>query len=340
MDEVTLSNLLAKQELQSKGCEEKCLDFQALKFEAADGDLRLYNDFQSYYFKRDPKNPKDPKVVHALRQFCKMMKVPYSFFVKNPEYMKNDMVSCWLPTLKTDKAQVLGKLRRTKEEGKSIIRALLPVEYTNIPNMDIVKRISEVITDDFKIEFVFGDDRDDLVLHMRFISDQTFSVCGEDCTLGFSVVCSELGASPLCVDTMLYRMPSKTALIASYGGESFFSSPYEGIQPDDLNSLFPSLLTRLKEQLHFLKERVQAAKEVTEDRKEIKELMASLKGRKGLTEKFHQLLFLELEKDDSVKTLWDFSNKLAILAKDFDVKGRIQIEKVAGDLVGLWFEKC
>lgn len=331
-----LETLAERLEVHTKGCEEKCIDLQTLRFSVEEGDMRLYNNFHSYFFKRDPKNPRDPKIIHAAKQFCKMMGVPYSFFAKNPERMKTGMVECWLPTLTPDKSVILAKLRPTSEKDY-VIRALLPVQYTNITNAEVVRAVAEVIDDEFRIEFAIGEERDDLVLHIRFISREEFDAFGEPCAVGFSVVASELGEEPLSVETLLYRSASKASFIASYNQESFFSFEYESIQRDDLKKMFPPLITHLRSQLGEVKEKIQRAKEVSEEPKDITELLKNLRLQRGLNEKFHRLLAQEM--DEKVKTLWDFANKMAVLAKDFEVDKRIRIEREAGALIGLTFDK-
>jgi hypothetical protein len=320
------------------GCEDKVIDLQQLKFDIKDGEMRLYNDFRSYFFKNDPKKPNDPKIIHAAKQFCNVQGVPYSFFAKNPEYMKNQMVSCWLPTLKPEESMIFAKLRATKESNKSIIRALLSVEYANIPNSDILSMVGDASGDDFRVEFAIGDERDDLLLHVRFISKEQFEVCGESCSTGFSVMCSELGVCPISVDTLLFRNASKGAMMATYGGESFFESDYSGIQPTTLREFFPRLMEHLKSQLPEVKQRIYSAKTKITQKEDVVQLMKNLRLRKGLNNKFHTLFFQEIEKNP-VENRWDFVNRMAILAKDFESKARVQIEKAAGELIDLVFEK-
>jgi hypothetical protein len=334
-----LTTLIGRLQDYQKGAEEKCLDFQALKFEVKESEMRLYTPTHSYFFKSDPKNPKDPKIIHAAKQFCKIQKIPYSFFAKSPEYMKKNLVDCWLPTIKPDKSAVLAKLRKTKTADTDIIRALLPVEFTNIPNAEVVQMIGDAVKDAFRIEFVIGDDRDDIILHVRLISNETFTVCGDECSTGFSVIASELGATPISVETMLFRNASKGAMVASYSGESYFETNYEGIQPAALRELFPKLISRLQEQLTDLEEKVKSAKDTIEKKEDIGELLRNIQLRKGLSEKFHTLLLQEIE-SNPVANRWDFVNRMAILAKDFDVVSRVKIEKLAGELIGLIFEKA
>jgi hypothetical protein len=332
-------DLIARLKDLEQGCEEQLIDLKMLKFDIHENEMKLYNDFHNYYFKNDPKNPRDLRIIHAIKQFCNLMGVPYSFFSKNPEYMRRDMVSCWLPSLKPENSSVLGKFRNTKEKSDYIIRAILPVGYTNITNSQVMEAVALEILDDYKIDFVIGDERDDLILHVRFISKEEFEICGEKCSVGFSVVCSDLGASALTVDTLLYRGTSKASFLASYGGESFFSFDYEKIQRTDLQNLFPPLIIHLRDKLIDIKQKIQAAKEHTQKKENTQDLLRSLRLVKGLNDKFHTMLFQELEKDESVKTRWDFVNKMAIVAKEFDVKKRLIIEKASGNLLDLIFLK-
>jgi len=335
-----MQDLIVKLKDLEQGCADQFIDLKILKFSIKENEMKLYNDFHNYYFKNDPKNPKNPKVIHAIKQFTTLQKVPYSFFSKNPEYMRLSMVNCWLPSLPVEKSSVLGKLRTVKDSKSDyIIRALLPVDHTNITNSQVIEAVSREILDDFHIDFIFGDERDDLVLHIRFISNEEFEVCGEKCSVGFSLVCSELGASPLSVDTLLYRGLSKGSLIALYGGESYFSFEYDKIQRDDLEKLFPPLVSHLREKLIDVKQRIQAAKELTQKKENLQDLLRSLRLVKGLNDKFHTMLFQEIKKDETIKTRWDFVNKMAIIAKDFDVTKRLRIEKTAGTLMDLIFPK-
>lgn len=336
-----LKEIADRLKFNNRSCEDKCIDLKTLKFDAKEGEIKLFNDFRSYYFPSDPKNPKDPKITHPAKQFCKIIGVPFNFFIKNPEYLKKEIVECWLPSLKPDKAQVLARVRNTNEENTQIIRALLPVEFTNISNVDVVEQLSEVVGDDFELEFCIGDERDDLIFHIRLISKDSFVVHEEECTCGFSVVASDLGATILSVDTMLFRKLSKASMIATYGGESFFSSDYTKMQAKDLKEIFPKVVEHVKSQFPSLKGKVQSARRLVHEKEDVMSLLRDLRLVKGLSDKFHTLMFQEIEKaGDESMSRWVFANKMAVLAKDFEVNKRIKIEKTSGDLMGLCFEKA
>lgn len=333
-----IDDLIFKLKNGSKGCDDRYIDLSTLQFAASPGEMKLSNDREVYYFKRDPKNPRDPKVTHAARQFCKIIGIPFSFFFKNPAAMKREIVDCWKSSLKQEKSSTLGKVRDVK--GRAFLRALLPVEHTNISNLDVIEKVADVAGEDFRIEFSFGDEPDDLILHIRFISKDSFQACGETCSYGFSVIASELGASSLCVDTLLYRNESKSSMLASYGGsESFFLSEYVKIQANDLKNLFPQMIDHMKKQLPQIREGIQSAKEFAEKKADVLEILRDLRLYKGLGDRFHRLIFQEVDSDQSVDNRWELSSRIAMLARDFEVKARLRIERAAGSLVGLAFEK-
>ena len=138
---------------------------------------------------------------------------------------------------------------------------------------------------------------------------------------------------------MLFREPSKSSFIASYNGESFFENDYEKLQPDDLKDLFPQLIDHMGRKLPEIKDRIQSSKEVTEKYDDLSQLLKDLRLKKGLNERFHRLLLQEIESNSDIRTLWDFSNKVSVVAKEFEVKDRLRIERVAGELIGLQFSK-
>ena len=109
--------------------------------------------------------------------------------------------------------------------------------------------------------------------------------------------------------------------------------------PPELFESSPEFNPELSPETSELKEKIQDAMELVTKKEDIKEIMRSLRLRKGLNEKFHTLLFQEIESDTKVNNRWDFVNKMSVLAKDFDVATRLRIERAAGELLGLCFEK-
>ena len=54
-----IREVLKKITEKSIGCEDRCLDLRAVRFDPTPGDNKLIAESETYYFKKDPKNPKD-----------------------------------------------------------------------------------------------------------------------------------------------------------------------------------------------------------------------------------------------------------------------------------------
>jgi len=332
---VESAELLKKLSAYMQGCEDKCIDLRTLTFDAKNGETGLSGKDEFYVFKRNTLKPKDAKTVHAMKQFCKMIKVPFTFQFRSPEYLRKQMVECWLPSLKGEKALVLFKCRR-ELENSYILRALLPVEFTNVSNVDILDKVFTAAGEDFKIELVLGDEKDDLVLHIRMISNDQFDAYGEQCSLSFMVTASELGAEALRVDTALFLNSSKSYILASYGGDPYFECQYEKIQSKELLDLFPQLITHLKGRIQSIRSKIQSAKELTNVVDAMATTLINLRLRKGIPESFHTTLAQSVQ-EKPITNMWDLAVRCSTIAKDFELNKRVKIERMIGDLIGLNF---
>jgi hypothetical protein len=95
----------------------------------------------------------------------------------------------------------------------------------------------------------------------------------------------------------------------------------------------------MSEKLMDIKQKIQEARETVQQKENVYEMLRSLKAVRGLNERFHTLLFQEIEKEDSIRTKWDLATRMSVIAREFDEKRRLVIERSSGRLLGLVFEK-
>jgi hypothetical protein len=333
--------LAARLEGWNKSCRDLFLDLRMITFKVTDEDMFIeFKDKNFYekpiYFKMDPDDNKSDKVTLARKQFSKLIGIPYNFFMNNRPALKMDVFNTWQASLGAEesKGRCLSRIRESND--CCIIRALVPDTYSPIQNHEIIKLVNETITVPFKLEMVTGDERDDLIMHARFIFGDTFEILGQKVCLGFAVTASEFGASPLIVDSFLYHSESKTAYFATYGKEPYFKSKYEGIQPKQFKELLPTMITRMQEEAGEYKTRIEdLSGKVTPLDECIK-----LRNWKGLPGKFKKGIFQEAYKNEAdMSNTFFFARHMALLAKDFDIKKRIEIERATGRYLNLVFSK-
>jgi len=338
--------LAGRLEMWNKSCRDLFLDLRVVTFTATEEEMFLECQDKSYfskplYFKSDPQKPKDPKVVHAQKQFCKFVGIPHGFFMNNRPQLKMEVVRTWQSGLIADdsKGRCIARIREA--EDYCSIRAMVPENYALIPNHELIGIINKSIIDPQKndpnlLEFAMGDERDDLQLHARYLFGDKFDVCGQTMSVGFSVVASELGGSPLIVEALIHMVESKTSFVASYGAEPFMKSKYEGIQPQQIKDVFPKLIERITQELPEMISRIVAINTEVDPREEC----LRVNSWKGLPSKFKRSLFHELEgRAEDMATKLDFARHMSLIAKDFDFQKRLSVERAAGEYLNLMFSK-
>lgn len=342
--EETAEALANRLQLWNKSCRDLFVDLRMFDFNADDEEMCLISQDKEYfdrplYFKVDPENPRDPKIQLAQKQFCKFVGVPHGFFMNNRPALRNEIVKTWQAGLGADdkKARCIARIRESQDY--CIIRALLPEANNLLQNQELMTLTEECSRQSpatFFLEFSTGDHRDDLILHARFLSDQSFEVAGTECRLGFSITASELGASPLVVDTLLHQTESKTAYVASYGSEPFFYSKYEGIQAHEIKEMLPGMIERLLNEGSEMKDRIESELRSVEPHEEC----IKINTWPGIPRKFKRSLFHEASaQEEDMRTSWDFARHMALIAKDFDAQKRLAVERTAGYYLNLVFGK-
>jgi hypothetical protein len=341
-DSKDISELSGRLKMWHENCRDLLIDLRSVSYNISEEDSFLeFNDKNYYenrlYFKLDPQKPKDAKVVHAIKQLCKIISIPYAFFASCRPTLKTNIVKTWQAGLADDikKAQNIIKIRESK--GCTIIRAITPVSKLIIPLHELIQIIKDSVTEPFKLECAYGDEKDDLILHARFLFEKEYTFNGPVC-MGFSVTASELGACPLSIDVLLYNKLSKTSCVASYGGESFFKSDYTGLQPSSIKDILPVMLNRLNEEIPEIfsrleKKQIEAQKDFCAETDALE-----ISRGKGLTSAVKKAIYHQVSEClDSIKSPWDLAMHVGLVAKDFDALKRSQIEKAIGIYLNLFF---
>lgn len=343
-DSETAEALAGRLEMWNKSCRDLFMDLRMFTFNATEDEMFLICNDPRYfdrplYFKSDPENPKDQKILWAQKQFCKLVGVPHAFFMNNRPSLRNEIVRTWQAGLDADesKAKCIARIRESEEY--CVIRSFLPEEHNRLQNselMRLVEECSRLVNQPFELEFSNGDNRDDLVLHARFLFSNEFDVCGSPCRIGFNITASELGKGQLVLDTLLHHVPSKTAYIAAYGAESFFSSKYEGIQASEIKEILPKMIDRLLDESEDMKLRIETELRDVDPHEEC--LRVSSWG--GVPSKFKRSLFHEASaQEDDMDTTWNFARHISLIAKDFDAENRLKVERLSGRYLNLAFGK-
>lgn len=325
----------------NKNCRNLFIDLRAVDFKATDDDMFLTFKEKAFYdkplyFKNDPDDAKNPKLLHSQKQFCKFLGVPHTFFKNNRPSLRENIVRTWQSGLnaeeKPKKYQCVARIRESDDHA--IIRAMVPVDYTMLDNSEIMDLIAGSVQVPYKLNLSSGATKDDLIFHARFLFDESFKVNGENVCLGFAVTSSELGACSLDVDVLLHNMESDTTIITTYGGDPFFSCKYTGIRNEEIKELFPALIDRMRDERADIQGRLEEKLHLIHPEVEC----ASIKSIKGFSTQFKKSLYHEVsEAASDMTTPWDFARHMGLIAKDHDIVMRTKIERSIGTYLNLVF---
>lgn len=340
-----INELHGRLKMWHERCRDLLVDLRVISYEISEDDTYIeFNDKSYYeprlYFKTDPQNPKDAKIIHATKQLCKIIGIPYTFFASCRPTLKKNVLRTWQSGLGDDvkKAQNVLKIRESKD--CTIIRAITQTSKSFIPLYEIIEIIKDSLGVPVILAEAYGDDKDDLVFHARFLFEKEYDFCGPVC-MGFSITASELDACPLTIDVLLYNKKTKTYCSALYGGESFFKSDYKGLQSSTLKSILPSMITRIEGEVSEMLSRVESKQKSFENSVFCAESDAiELCKSKGMTSKIKKAIYHQVsECIDEIKTPWDLAIHAGLVAKDFEILKRVQIEKAVGVYLNLFFSE-
>jgi len=330
----------------NENCRDLFVDMTAINYTAtADDSYIEFLDREYYdkklYFKIDPQAPKDPKTTLASKQFCKLIGIPYPFFYANRPSLKMNIVRTWQAGLTAQESKIQNIMKIREATDFSVIRAFMPVTKGSIQLYELIDMILSLEIP-VTMEFVYGDGKDDPVLHARFLFEKEYQLFGTPVCLGFSLLASELDASPLVIEIFLHDKMHATSYISSYGGDSFFKSKYEGIQAKQLRDVFPKILNRIDAEtavmLSYVERRVQESQSegIFCAEAECMTLMRA-KGFNGAVKKavYHQIT----ECAGDIRSPWDIARHVGLVAKDFDSIKRLDIERGVGKYLNLIFAK-
>jgi hypothetical protein len=326
--------------LNNAQCKESFLDLQTASFEATDDfmhlEFKVGTDCTKYFFKHNPDKSKSEIVTLAIKQFCKIVKIPFAFFQKNRPGMKEKLVVAWKSSLGADKPKSEYLVKYRIHNNYPVIRAILPLNYVSIPNSAILEIIQGAFSDKYDISLISNLEKDEPKFHIRIIEDEKFLVGELEYSLGISLSCSELGASPLIIEAVLYNHAYETAQVITFGFEPCFIFDYVGIQPDQIKTIVPSVISRIL----LLKDSVREVLSQEAPFSGASETCRIIGKVKEVPSSFKKALYQEVKDcEEDMCTALDFSRHVSKIAKGYDIEKRIEIERVAGSLLNLNFEK-
>lgn len=340
MKSENLQELIRRLGVMAENCEDVVVDLRTVRFHSDDEEMYLLDSStnEKYMFKASASKPLDPTVTNAQRQFCKLIGVPFPFFVSNRPLVRNQMVLQWLTSFAPKEGEeTLAMLRIRKGVNTKVLRAILPISHAVLTAHDIVSALSvfpEDVTIDVDEDACVGADRDALTTHIRLLYNKDL---GGEYTVGVAITSSEVGAADLVIDSFLYHKESKTYAMAQYGGQPFAKIQYAKVQPSEVQEMLNAVPTRIQEDSERFMKSLEESEESFPGVERSCMILAKLPGAPS---KLKRSVLLEAQgAGDDMGTTKDFIRHVGLVAKDFDSVNRMKIERVIGSFAGLKYVK-
>lgn len=269
---------------------------------------------------------------HSLSQLCNKIGVPIRYIDKCIDSGRLDLaaenINSWIDDF--------GKNLFIREY-RNTIRGVLSDRYSTLDTPHIMDAINDVLDfDEYKIKgYLLSPER----FHARIVQREMMNINGEDLFAGVQIDSSDVGRSILVVKFMIWKQVCTNGLCISQGGGVLFQQKHIGIDASEFRDGFRNSLNNIPLLVEHSKELIEEARRDGErystknfNEQQLKDFIERIKMKTKLSDEgVAKVLNFMSEKYGFSK--WGFVNSLTEVAQDYTLERRIEIEKIAGDVL-------
>ena len=313
-----------------------CTDYTVSN--VTDKNMRLCPESGHLLYKAD-ETPFEPAVNrnvgmtrYAMSQLCNKLGVPIRYLEKCFDAgmldLASENVNAWL-------ADYNKNLFIREYAGK--VRGVLSDRYMTLDTPEIMEVISSVIpSSEYSTKGYFlSPER----FHARIVQNEMMRINGEDLFAGIQIDSSDVGRSTLQVRFMIFKQVCTNGLCISKGGGVLFEQRHIGISVDEFHSEFRDSMSRIPILMSNAVSLIEEARKpdhkyavghFTES--ELADFTERMKLKTRLSdESMSKVISMMTEKYSP--TRWGLINSITEVAQDFTLERRVELEKIAGDLL-------
>lgn len=219
------------------------------------------------------------------------------------------------------------------------IRGVLSNKYSVCDSHEILEVIDDAV--DLSTYKIKGQLLNAERLHVRLVSKEMLPIDGEDLFAGLFIDSSDVGRSILTVQFGIYKQVCTNGLVIAKAGGVLFQQKHIGISAEEFHDgLVASLqnvdllVSNAVEWVHLAKSKdVYGYSNVNRlSKDDMEEFVARIRSATQLSEESAtKVISLMQTKYDSSR--WGFINGITEVAQDFTLEKRLDLEKIAGNLL-------
>ena len=269
---------------------------------------------------------------YAMSQLCTKLGVPIRYLEKCFEAGMIDLaaenVNSWLQDYNKN-------LFIREYDGK--IRGILSDRYMTLDTPDIMGVISDVVdSSDYSTKgYYLSPER----FHARVVQNTMMNIAGEDLFAGIQIDSSDVGRSTLLVRFMIFKQVCTNGLCISRGGGVLFEQRHIGISVDEFHSTFKESMSRIPVLMGNATSLIEEARNDSGkfnvarfSESEMKDFVERMKLKTRLSDDSMTKVISMMQEKYS-PTRWGLINSITEVAQDFTLERRVELEKMAGDLL-------
>lgn len=269
---------------------------------------------------------------HSLSQLCNKIGVPVRYIDKCIDSGRLDLASeninSWLDDF--------GKNLFIREY-KNTVRGVLSDRYSTLDTPHIMEVLNDVLSfDEYNIKGHFLTPER---FHARIIQKEMLNIEGEDLFAGVQIDSSDVGRSNLTVKFMIWKQVCTNGLCISQGGGVLFQQKHIGIDASEFRNGFKEALSNVPLLVEHSKELIEEARKDGNrysiknfNEQQFKDFIERIKMKTKLSEEGVQKV-IQFMTDKYGFSKWGFVNSLTEVAQDYTLERRLEIEKIAGDVL-------
>lgn len=292
-----------------------------------------FNERAGITFISEDQNIRDfPISRYALGQLGTKIGVPVRYLEKCIQSgridLAQDNVNSWLEDYNKD------LFIRAFSGG---IRGVLSNKYSVCDSHEILEAVDDAV--DLSKYKVKGSFLNEERLHVRLIGKEMLPIDGEDLFAGLFLDSSDVGRNILTVKFGIYKQVCTNGLVIARAGGTLFEQKHIGITAEEFHDGLVKSLQNVDLLTDHAVEWVQRAKNrynhwsvETEHPEDIEEFVAYIRQQTNLSDdSAHKVIDLMQTKYEDNR--WGLINGITEVAQDFTLERRLELERIAGNLL-------
>ena len=175
--------------------------------------------------------------------------------------------------------------------------------------------------------------------HARIIQREMMNINGEDLFAGIQIDSSDVGRSILVVKFMIWKQVCTNGLCISQGGGVLFQQKHIGIDASEFRDGFKNSLSNIPMLMEHSKELIEEARKdgnkystKNMNEQQLQEFIERIKMKTKLSDEGVNKV-IQFMTDKYGFSKWGYVNSLTEVAQDYTLERRLEIEKIAGDVL-------